>query len=138
MNLIARKAKIISESKTMMKSLQGMAEHTKNGSELFFDSAEYCYRYVLKLNEVKSLAIGLEQIIWALNSNKEHIKYIVKVFTMPEIYQRSEFSSDPSSVVPLRQSITQTIDQCEEVITVCRLLRSKLSDALIKWFISHF
>ena len=140
MNLITRKAKIISESKAMIEYLNGMAFQVKNAqmSPPLFDSAEYCCHYVQKLGEVKSLAIGLEQIIWALNSNKEHIKYIVKVFTVPEKYQRSEFTSDISSIVPMRTVISQTIEQCEEVITVCRLLRGKLSNALIEWFINHF
>ena len=107
-------------------------------STFLFDNPDYCGKYVDKLKEIKQMAIGLEQIIWALNSNKEHIKYIVKVFTVPDKYQRSEFNTDPTSVVPLRQSIIQTIDQCEEVINVCRILRGQLSDALIKSFINHY
>lgn len=148
MNLIVRKTKIIIESKEILSSLDEFVKQLPSSPPPIskisqyisgpFESSDYCQRYIQKLNEIKKLAIGLEQIIWALNSNKEHIKYIVKVFTVPEKYQRSEFSSDPNSVVPLRQSIIHTIDQCEEVIVVCRLLRGKLSGALIKWFIGHF
>ena len=135
-NLIVRKTKIISESKEMIQFLNEIATKTVSHQKLF-DSPKYCHHFVLKLDEVKQLAIGLQQIVWALNSNKEHIKYIVKVFTVPEHYQRSEFSLDSNSIVPLRQLIIQTIDQCEEVITVCRLLRSKLASVLINWFIAH-
>lgn len=100
MNLINRKTKIISESKEMAQYLAGLADQVKSAhvgnAPLFESSSEYCNRCVFKLGEVKSLAIGLEQIIWALNSNKEHIKYIVKVFTVPDKYQvRSKFAICP-------------------------------------------
>lgn len=38
----------------------------------------------------------------------------------------------------MRTVISEVIEQCEEVITICRLLRGKLSEALIKWFMGHF
>lgn len=143
-NLINRKTKIICESKTMAEYMSGIASkviaaRNQMGKDVqLLDSVEYCNRYANKLVEVKKLAIGLEQIIWALNSNKEHIKYIVKVFKVPSEYQRSEFSSDLSSIVPMRTVISTVIGQCEEVITICRLLRAQLSDALIQCFINHF
>lgn len=143
-NLINRKTKIISESKMMAEYLSSMADMVtahreqigKNNQLL--DKVEYRKSYLHKLVEVKTLAIGLEQIIWALNSNKEHIKYIVKVFKVPSVYQRSEFTSDLSSIVPMRTVISTVIRQCEEVITICRLLRAQLSDALIQCFMNHF
>lgn len=148
-NLISRKAKIILESKEMAEYMELMAGQVLaarkqlatsggNSEQQLLDSGAYCRRYLAKLAEVKTLAIGLEQIVWALNSNKEHIKYIVKVFTVPGQYQRSEFSTDLSSIVPLRAVISKVIGECEQAIGVCRLLRAQLSDALIKCFLNHF
>lgn len=88
-----------------------------------------------KMMKLKEFATNLEQIVWALNSNKEHIKYVIKVFYVPEQFQRIESSSNPNSIICLRNSIIETINHCSETIFICRFIRERMKQVIIKSFL---
>lgn len=66
----------------------------------------------------KVLANSLEQISWALNSNKEHLRYIARVHVLPAVYKRSE-----EEHIRLKEMLVKTVEDCAEVIDLCRTLR---------------
>lgn len=69
--------------------------------------------------EFKQIASQLEQIIWALNSNKEHLRYIALIHVLPVVYKRSE-----EEQVQLRQLVEKIVSDCHEVIDICETIRN--------------
>lgn len=162
-NLIKRKTRILVDCKQLLdyitekvstvQALKKPSEDTasKQGQlPAVFRDEQYRADFAATLERVKALAIGLEQIVWALNSNKEHIKYVAKVFALPDLYNRDE-KAGPSAVgqaavslleqgatVPLKATIVSTIEQCEQVIAVCHALRTQLANSLTQVFMAHF
>ncbi|XP_027201456.2 uncharacterized protein LOC113795471 [Dermatophagoides pteronyssinus] len=102
------------------------------------------------LKQIKQISVTTEQIIWALNSNKEHLSYIARVYTIPEQYCHNAIDDDddkahdndndiggnennlnsPNSINMRKQLIT-VIEQCQLVIDICRLIRLAIT-SLIK------
>ena len=82
-------------------------------------------------SRLQEVALHTEQLIWALNSNKEHLRYIARIYLVPDIYKRTEHE-----VVPLRQQYQNVIAECEHVIEVCKLIRMGLS-AQMRAIYSH-
>lgn len=66
----------------------------------------------------KFLAGAIEQITWALNSNKEHLRYIARVHVLPTVYKRSD-----EEHIRLKELVVKVVEDCQEVIDVCRTIR---------------
>lgn len=137
--MINRKRKVIVEASNLLKELNEVLlfKQSNPNFRINFQAESYSKSFLIKLSQIKAIACHLEIISWALNSNKEHIKYVSKVFAVPETYQRSEFG-EASSLIEMRKMIAKTIKHCEHVIYICRGLRHFLSEALINVFIAHF
>lgn len=134
LNLIARKTRTIINAKAAIDALKEYSANTQSEQQV----AQIQMEFVEKIREIRTISINLEQIVWALNSNKEHIRYIAKVFQIPEHYKRSEFQQDPNSIFQLKQSVINTVHQCHEVINVCRILRRQMQTVVIDVYLKHF
>lgn len=66
----------------------------------------------------KFLAGAIEQITWALNSNKEHLRYIARVHVLPTVYKRSD-----EEHIRLKELVVKVVEDCQEVIDICRTIR---------------
>ncbi|KAF7494406.1 hypothetical protein SSS_04156 [Sarcoptes scabiei] len=138
LNLISRKTKIIIEAKNLIDDLLQIGSDRNQ-----FNRKEFLNR----LESVRKIAINLEQIVWALNSNKEHVRYLAKVFYIPERYRRSDNNTSAmasahdgsgDSIILLRISIVRTVQRCQEIIEFCRLLRKQIQQTVIQSFLFHF
>ena len=68
--------------------------------------------------EFKLLSSQIEQITWALNSNKEHLRYVARIYVVPEVYQRSE-----DEQVLLKNLLKKVVQDCHEVIQISQSIR---------------
>lgn len=74
---------------------------------------------------LKEVAMNTEQIVWALNSNKEHLRYLARIYVIPVVYKRTD-----EEKVQLKQMYNRSIEDCEEVIEICKLIRSGICSQL--------
>ena len=68
--------------------------------------------------EFKQISSQIEQITWALNSNKEHLRYVARIHVIPEVYQRSE-----DEQVHLKKLLIKVVQDCHQVIEISRSIR---------------
>lgn len=75
--------------------------------------------------KVKEVAMSTEQIIWALNSNKEHLRYLARIYVIPKVYKRTD-----EETIPLKDLYIKSVEECEQVIEICRLIRTSINSQL--------
>lgn len=108
---------------------------------------------------LKHVSSSLGQLVWALNSNKEHVKYVAKVFALPETYHREKKSlggggagagvgaglggsrgcgvyaagkdEDFGVVVQLKERLAAMVALAEQTIARAETLRAAVHDALL-------
>ena len=107
---------------------------------------------------LKHISSSLGQLVWALNSNKEHVKYVAKVFALPETYHRREKNlgggggagavsrgcgvyaaaaaaagkdEDFGVVVQLKERLAAMVALAEQTIARAETLRAAVHDALL-------
>ena len=78
---------------------------------------------------IKKYISSLGQLIWALNSNKEHVKYVAKVFTLPEIYERP---GPDHEEIELKNRIRDMVVKCEWFIEQSRRIRDEYQPIIIQ------
>lgn len=111
--MIDRKLAKIREGKEMLELLNDLGnESTSICDQVTKDKLAKIWE------QFKQLAMQIEQITWALNSNKEHLRYVARIHVIPEVYKRSD-----DEVIPLRELFTKIVNDCEEVLEICRSLR---------------
>ncbi|KAH7642623.1 hypothetical protein HUG17_5670 [Dermatophagoides farinae] len=76
----------------------------------------------------KEICTNLGQLIWALNSNKEHIRYVCKVFALPEYYFRCTSSTSlyGGEFIPIKAIIIQMNRNCLMTIHECETIRMNI------------
>ena len=82
---------------------------------------------------LKHISSGLGQLTWALNSNKEHVKYVIKVFALADVYTRP---GPEEEAIPLKERIAEMIRVCEETIDRCQTIKNNLHDVMIPIFLA--
>ena len=112
-NLIDRKLGKIKEGKEMLDQLAALAgEMGQLGDEAVKDKLASFW------DQFKILATSIEQITWALNSNKEHLRYVARIHVVPEVYKRSE-----EEHIRMKDLFSKIVEDCDEVIDICRSIR---------------
>lgn len=85
----------------------------------------YIHRDLLFLGQfVQDLHNKLEQLNWALNSNRGHLNYVVQVYNVPEMYSRQRSKASP---IPLRQMIAQVIKAADVTSSIVLFVRHQLA-----------
>lgn len=97
---------------------------------------------------LKTLSSSLGQLIWALNSNKEHIKYVAKVCALPESYESRNgvgsggslafgFADESlgSSNVQLKVKIAEMVSLAEEAIARAQELKDLFHEVIVAVFL---
>lgn len=84
---------------------------------------------VSSLDSIKKYVSNLGQLIWALNSNKEHVKYVAKVFVLPDIYERP---GPDNEQIELKRRMVSMIHRCEWAIEQSRLIRANYQRIIIQ------
>lgn len=88
---------------------------------------------VSSFGSLKHISTSLGQLMWALNSNKEHIKYVIKVLALPTVYLR--LGPEPE-YIPLKERIIRMIATAEEMIGAATKLKADLHQVIVKVFLS--
>ena len=111
--MIDRKLAKIKEGKEMLERLNALAnEVTHQDDQLAKDKLATFW------DQFKQLSMSIEQITWALNSNKEHLRYVARIHVVPEVYKRSE-----EEHIHLKDLFSKIVEDCDEVIGICRSIR---------------
>jgi len=112
--MIDRKLSKIREGKGMLEFLNSlgkeMAEH---------DDQSVKDKLGTIWENFKQLSTSIEQITWALNSNKEHLRYVARIHVIPEVYKRSD-----EEQIRLKELFGRIVEDCEQVIDICRSIRT--------------
>ncbi|KAH7636306.1 hypothetical protein HUG17_10276 [Dermatophagoides farinae] len=152
-SLIHRKMSLIKEAKNTLTELRAL-----HGTSSSSSSTEEKTGLMSKemFDRVKQVSTTTERIVWALNSNKEHLCYIARKFKIPELYchghnvdevgdndnaagggnfhEQKNSSSygnlNADESICLRRQLITLVEQCELVIDICRLLRLAITSLL--------
>ena len=111
--MIDRKLGKIKEGKEMLEQLNALGcETAELDDQTVKDKLAACW------DQFKNLSMSIEQITWALNSNKEHLRYVARIHVVPDVYKRSE-----EEHIRLKDLFNKIVGDCEEVIGICRSIR---------------
>lgn len=76
-------------------------------------------------DKVKRVSTQSEQLMWALNSNKEHLRYVARIFVVPDKYRHSS-----EEVVDIKEQFLSVVKQCDELVNLLCQARDMISDQL--------
>ena len=106
--MIDRKLAKIKEGKEMLERLNTLAnEMAHQDDQMAKDKLASFW------DQFKQLSMSIEQITWALNSNKEHLRYVARIHVVPEVYKRSE-----EEHIRLKDLFSKIVEHCEKAINI--------------------
>lgn len=72
---------------------------------------------------VEEICANLSQLKWALNSNREHVRYVCKVFNIPDLYYRHRLNINTGQWIPIKANIIEMNQICSTIINECEMIR---------------
>ena len=69
---------------------------------------------------IKEICTNLGQLIWALNSNREHIRYVCKVFNVPDLFFHQSIINGECGWISIKLQIIEMNYHCSKMIVECQ------------------